>query len=62
MSSASWKTFLASQLKINIEQQGLSSTYTSLATVRPDGTPANRTVVFRFEFFFFSFVFYNNIH
>ncbi|KAI7849572.1 pyridoxamine 5'-phosphate oxidase-domain-containing protein [Circinella umbellata] len=47
MSSASWKTFLASQLKINIEQQGLSSTYTSLATVRPDGTPANRTVVFR---------------
>ena len=51
MSSASWKTFLASQLKTNIEQQGLSSTYTSLATVRPDGTPANRTVGFRCETF-----------
>ncbi|KAI9248002.1 pyridoxamine 5'-phosphate oxidase-domain-containing protein [Phascolomyces articulosus] len=47
MTSTSWKTFLSKQLKTNIEQQGLSSTYTSLATVRADGTPANRTVVFR---------------
>ncbi|KAI9489950.1 pyridoxamine 5'-phosphate oxidase-domain-containing protein [Zychaea mexicana] len=47
MSSSPWKTFLASQLQTNIERVGLSATYVSLATVRPDGTPANRTVVFR---------------
>ncbi|KAI8145253.1 pyridoxamine 5'-phosphate oxidase-domain-containing protein [Fennellomyces sp. T-0311] len=47
MTAAPWKTLLASQLKSNIELQGVTAAYASLATVRPDNTPANRTVVFR---------------
>ncbi|KAG0166033.1 hypothetical protein DFQ28_007963 [Apophysomyces sp. BC1034] len=42
-----WKTLLVSQLKANIAQQGPSATYASLATVRANNTPANRTVVMR---------------
>ncbi|KAI8374189.1 pyridoxamine 5'-phosphate oxidase-domain-containing protein [Radiomyces spectabilis] len=42
-----WKKLLARQLQANIEKLGPSESYVSLATVRLDGTPANRTVVFR---------------
>ncbi|KAI9316204.1 pyridoxamine 5'-phosphate oxidase-domain-containing protein [Dichotomocladium elegans] len=42
-----WKKFLQAQLQANIEKQGMSATYVSLATVRSDNTPANRTMVFR---------------
>ncbi|KAI8996880.1 pyridoxamine 5'-phosphate oxidase-domain-containing protein [Pilobolus umbonatus] len=42
-----WKRKILTALKENIEQIGLSSNYASLATVRPDNTPAVRTVVMR---------------
>ncbi|KAG1271794.1 hypothetical protein G6F66_013482 [Rhizopus arrhizus] len=42
-----WKSFLKSSLNENIEKIGTSATYSSLATVRPDLTPAVRTVVMR---------------
>ncbi|AFY53802.1 PPOX class probable FMN-dependent enzyme, alr4036 family [Rivularia sp. PCC 7116] len=45
MSIAPWRSFLANALKKNRSQP--HSRYFQLATVRSDGTPANRTVVFR---------------
>ncbi|BAY85361.1 pyridoxamine 5'-phosphate oxidase-related FMN-binding protein [Calothrix parasitica NIES-267] len=45
MSIAPWRSFLANALKKNRSQA--HSRYFQLATVRNDGTPANRTVVFR---------------
>ena len=45
MSIAPWRSFLASALKKNRNQP--HSRYFQLATVRSDGTAANRTVVFR---------------
>lgn len=45
MSIAPWRSFLASALKKNRAHP--HSRYFQLATVRSDGTPANRTVVFR---------------
>ena len=45
MSIAPWRSFLANALKKNRAQ--LHSRYFQLATVRSDGTPANRTMVFR---------------
>ncbi|MBV6626630.1 MAG: pyridoxamine 5'-phosphate oxidase family protein [Rivularia sp. (in: Bacteria)] len=45
MSIAPWRSFLANALKKNRNQP--HSRYFQLATVRNDGTPANRTVVFR---------------
>ncbi len=45
MSIAPWRSFLANALKKNRTQP--HSRYFQLATVRSDGTPANRTVVFR---------------
>lgn len=47
MAFPSWKTFLQSSLKENIEKSGLSATYASIATVRSNNTPAVRTVVMR---------------
>jgi PPOX class probable FMN-dependent enzyme len=45
MSIAPWRSFLANALKKNRNQP--HSRYFQLATVRSDGIPANRTVVFR---------------
>ena len=45
MSIAPWRSFLANALKKNRSQP--HSRYFQLATVRSDGIPANRTVVFR---------------
>ncbi|ORZ02974.1 pyridoxamine 5'-phosphate oxidase-domain-containing protein [Syncephalastrum racemosum] len=45
--SPSWKKLIATQLQINFDKLGPPAAYVSLATVRPDNTPANRTVVFR---------------
>ncbi len=45
MAIAPWRSYLASALKKNRTQP--HSRYFQLATVRSDGTPANRTVVFR---------------
>lgn len=45
--TTAWKALVESRLRSNIEQIGVSATYMSLATVKPDNTPANRTVVFR---------------
>ncbi|MEM9924753.1 MAG: Npun_F5749 family FMN-dependent PPOX-type flavoprotein [Cyanobacteria bacterium P01_D01_bin.50] len=45
MAIAPWRSYLASALKKNRTQP--STRYFQLATVRSDGTPANRTVVFR---------------
>ncbi|MGB3636508.1 MAG: Npun_F5749 family FMN-dependent PPOX-type flavoprotein [Rivularia sp. (in: cyanobacteria)] len=45
MSIAPWRSFLANALKKNRSQP--HSRYFQLATVGSDGTPANRTVVFR---------------
>ena len=45
MSIAPWRSFLANALKKNRSQP--HSRYFQLATVRSDGTPTNRTVVFR---------------
>ncbi|MBF2017106.1 MAG: pyridoxamine 5'-phosphate oxidase family protein [Rivularia sp. T60_A2020_040] len=45
MSIAPWRSFLANALKKNRNQP--HSRYFQLATVRSDGTAANRTVVFR---------------
>ena len=45
MSIAPWRSFLANALKKNRSQP--HSRYFQLATGRSDGTPANRTVVFR---------------
>jgi len=42
-----WKEYLLSSLKVNIEKVGVSANYVGLATVRPDLTPAVRTVVMR---------------
>lgn len=47
MAAPSWKTFLQSSLKENVEKSGLSATYASIATVRSNKTPAVRTVVMR---------------
>ncbi|WP_159783922.1 Npun_F5749 family FMN-dependent PPOX-type flavoprotein [Sodalinema gerasimenkoae] len=45
MSLAPWRTHLAAALHLN--RSLIYARYLQLATVRPDGTPANRTVVFR---------------
>lgn len=45
MSIAPWRSYLANALKKNRSQP--HSRYFQLATVRSDGLPANRTVVFR---------------
>lgn len=45
MQSASWKSSLARALHRN--RSFVSCRYVQLATVRPDGHPANRTLVFR---------------
>lgn len=45
MSIAPWRSYLANALKKNRTQP--HSRYFQLATIRTDGTPANRTVVFR---------------
>ncbi|KAH8548297.1 pyridoxamine 5'-phosphate oxidase-domain-containing protein [Umbelopsis sp. PMI_123] len=41
-----WKVLLLSQLSKNIKE-ARDAAYVSLATIRPDGSPANRTVAFR---------------
>ena len=43
--SAHWRVILERALQINRSER--HSRYFQLATIRPDGTPANRTVVFR---------------
>lgn len=47
MNNSTWKSILQSSLKDNIEKIGSSATYTAMATVRHDNTPAVRTVVTR---------------
>jgi PPOX class probable FMN-dependent enzyme len=45
MTQAPWRSLLAGALHKNRSLP--SSRYLQLATIRPDGTPANRTIVFR---------------
>ncbi len=45
MTSAPWKEVLQKALKRNAKNR--ESKYVQIATVRPDGRPANRTVVYR---------------
>jgi len=43
--SAPWRVIIERALQINRNER--HSRYFQLATIRPQGTPANRTVVFR---------------
>jgi hypothetical protein len=48
MSAAnSWKTHLINSLEKNLASSGSAARFAALATVRPDKTPAVRTVVMR---------------